>query len=72
MKITKAARVFGGLRAEQCSQKFTFGHEGKPSTAGAPGKSKSKPVAFAATLWLRKLCVLSEAGNIAALLKSRE
>jgi hypothetical protein len=26
----KAARVFGGLRAEQCSQKFTFGHKGKP------------------------------------------
>ena len=30
MKITKAARVFGGLRVEQCSQKLTFGHEGKP------------------------------------------
>src|SRR6202030_934257 len=25
----KAARVFGGLRAKQCSQKFTFGHEAR-------------------------------------------
>ena len=46
MKITKAARVFGGLRVEQCSQKLTFGHEGKPSTAEVPENRKSKPAAL--------------------------
>jgi hypothetical protein len=34
----RAARVFGGLRAEQCSQKFTFAHESKPFYRRGPGK----------------------------------
>src|SRR5271165_7417884 len=38
----KAARVFGGLRAKQCSQKFTFGHEGKPFYRRGPRETEEQ------------------------------
>jgi hypothetical protein len=38
----KAARVFGGLRAEQCSQKFTFGHKGKPLYRRGPRETEEQ------------------------------
>jgi hypothetical protein len=37
-----AARVFGGLRAEQCSQKFTFGHKGKPLYLRGPRETEEQ------------------------------
>ena len=36
----KAARVFGGLRAEQCTQQFTFGREGKPFYRRGPRETE--------------------------------
>ncbi len=38
----KAARVFGGVRAEQCPQQFTFGHEGKPFYRRGPRETETQ------------------------------
>ena len=38
----KAARVFGGLRAEQCAQQFTFGREGKPFYRRGPRETEEQ------------------------------
>ena len=38
----KAARVFGGLRAEQCGQHFTFGREGKPFYCRGPRETEEQ------------------------------
>ena len=38
----KAARVFGGLRAEQCTQQFTFGREGKPFYRRGPRETEEQ------------------------------
>ena len=38
----KAARVFGGLRAKQCSQKFTFGHKGEPLYLRGPRETEEQ------------------------------
>lgn len=38
----KAARVFGGLRAQQCSQKFTFGCKGKPFYLRGPRETEEQ------------------------------
>lgn len=38
----KAARVFGGLRAEQCSQPFTFGSKGKPFYCRGPRETEQQ------------------------------
>ena len=38
----KAARVFGGLRAEQCPQQFTFGREGKPFYRRGPRETEEQ------------------------------
>jgi hypothetical protein len=36
----KAARVFGGVRAELCTRSFTFGHEGKPYYCRGPRETE--------------------------------
>jgi hypothetical protein len=38
----KAARVFGGLHAEQCAQHFTFGREGKPFYCRGPKETEEQ------------------------------
>jgi hypothetical protein len=38
----KAARVFGGLRTEQCAQQFTFGREGKPFYRRGPKETEEQ------------------------------
>lgn len=38
----KAARVFGGLRAEQCTQQFTFGYQGKPFYRRGPRETEEQ------------------------------
>lgn len=38
----QAARVFGGLRAEQCAQQFTFGQEGKPFYRRGPRETEEQ------------------------------
>jgi hypothetical protein len=38
----KAARVFGGLHAEQCSQNFTFGRNGKPFYVRGPRETEEQ------------------------------
>ncbi len=38
----KAARVFGGLRAEQCAQQFTFGYQGKPFYRRGPRETEEQ------------------------------
>jgi hypothetical protein len=38
----KAARVFGGLHAEQCAKTFTFGHEGKPLYCRGPRETEEQ------------------------------
>jgi hypothetical protein len=38
----KAARVFGGLRAEQCGQHFTFGRQGKPFYCRGPRETEEQ------------------------------
>ena len=38
----QAARVFGGLRAEQCSQQFTFGYQGKPCYRRGPRETEAE------------------------------
>jgi hypothetical protein len=38
----KAARVFGGLRAQQCSHKFTFGYKGKPFYRRGPRETEEQ------------------------------
>ena len=38
----KAARVFGGLQAEQCAQHFTFGREGKPFYCRGPKETEEQ------------------------------
>ena len=38
----KAARVFGGVRADQCTQQFTFGHEGKPFYRRGPRETEQQ------------------------------
>ena len=38
----KAARVFGGVRAEQCPQKFNFGHKGKPFYRRGPKETEAQ------------------------------
>lgn len=38
----KAARVFGGLRAELCSQQFTFGRENKPFYRRGPRETEEQ------------------------------
>jgi hypothetical protein len=38
----KAARVFGGLRAEQCAQQFTFGYQGKPFYRRGPRETEDQ------------------------------
>lgn len=39
-----AARVFGGVRAEQCAQQFTFGHEGKPFYRRGPRETEKQGI----------------------------
>ena len=67
----KAARVFGGLRAQQCSQKFTFGHEGKPLYRRGPGETEEQARRIVWHLQQRfgsgnfeYLVMLGEAGDI--------
>jgi hypothetical protein len=38
----KAARVFGGLRTEQCAQQFTFGNKGKPFYRRGPRETEEQ------------------------------
>jgi hypothetical protein len=38
----KAARVFGGLRAQQCCQKLTFGYKGKPFYLRGPRETEEQ------------------------------
>ena len=38
----KTARVFGGLRAQQCAQQFTLGHQGKPFYRRGPRESEEQ------------------------------
>jgi hypothetical protein len=38
----KAARVFGGLRTEDCAQPFTFGHQGKPFYRRGPRETEEQ------------------------------
>jgi len=38
----KAARVFGGVRAEQCPEQFTFGHQGKPFYRRGPRETEEQ------------------------------
>ncbi len=38
----KAARVWGGLKAKQCPQEFTFGHEGKPFYRRGPRETEAQ------------------------------
>ncbi len=38
----KAARVFGGLNAEECAQHFTFGREGKPFYCRGPRETEEQ------------------------------
>jgi hypothetical protein len=38
----KAARVFGGLSAEQCAQHFAFGREGKPFYCRGPRETEEQ------------------------------
>lgn len=38
----KAARVFGGLRADECTQKFTFGHKNKPFYRRGPRETEKQ------------------------------
>ena len=38
----KAARVFGGVRTEQCAQQFTFGREGKPFYRRGPKETEEQ------------------------------
>jgi len=38
----KAARVFGGLRVEQCAQQFTFGRDGKPFYRRGPRETEAQ------------------------------
>ena len=38
----QAARVFGGLRAEQCAEQFTFGREGKPFYRRGPRETEDQ------------------------------
>ena len=67
----KAARVFGGVRAEQCSQRFTFGHEGKPLYVRGPRETEGQ--AQRIVWYLQQRCgsgnyeysvMLGEAGDI--------
>ena len=67
----KAARVFGGLRAKQCSQKFTFGHEGKPFYRRGPRETEEQARRIVSHLQqhcgsgnFAYLVMLGEAGNI--------
>jgi len=38
----KAARVFGGLRAAECAQNFSFGQDGKPCYCRGPGETEDQ------------------------------
>ena len=38
----KAVRVFGGLQAEECSQEFVLGHEGKPYYVRGPRETEGQ------------------------------
>jgi len=38
----QAARVLGGLQAGQCTQEFTFGHEGKPLYRRGPRETEAQ------------------------------
>jgi hypothetical protein len=38
----KAARVFGGLHAEECAQQFTFGYQGKPFYRRGPRETEEQ------------------------------
>jgi hypothetical protein len=38
----KAARVFGGLRTEECAQHFTFGRDGKPFYCRGPRETEEQ------------------------------
>ena len=38
----KTARVFGGLRAEECAQQFTFGYQGKPLYRRGPRETEEQ------------------------------
>jgi len=38
----KATRVFGGLRADQCPQKFSFGQRGKPFYLRGPRETEAQ------------------------------
>ena len=38
----QAARVFGGLRAQECAQQFTFGREGKPFYRRGPRETEEQ------------------------------
>ena len=38
----KGARVFGGLRADECAQNFTFGHKNKPFYRRGPRETQEQ------------------------------
>jgi hypothetical protein len=50
----KTARVFGGLRADECSQKFVFGRKGKPFYMRGPRETEAQ--ARRILLHLEKRC----------------
>lgn len=54
----KAARVFGGIRADQCHRDFTFGREGKPFYCRGPRETEEQ-----ATRIVRQLEQRCGAGN---------
>jgi len=67
----KAARVFGGLRASDCTQEFTFGHQGKPFYRRGPRETEAQ--ALRIIQHLERCCgpgnydyevMLGEAGDI--------
>jgi hypothetical protein len=41
-KFREACRVFGGIRAEECSTEFTFGREGKPFYVSGPNDTEER------------------------------
>jgi hypothetical protein len=38
----KAARVFGGLKADECGRQFTFGRDGKPFYCSGPNETEEQ------------------------------
>ena len=67
----KKAAQSGGLRTKQCSQKFTFGHEGKPFYRRGPRETEEQARRIVSHLQqhcgsgkFQYLVMLGEAGNI--------